>query len=54
MGEGYGATLAGLIMADDMEGLFNCGTLVNPVTDWMHTGEFSQKSGRCTFVEWIC
>ena len=39
LGEGYGATLAGLIMAADTEGLVKCGALINPVTDWRHTGE---------------
>ena len=39
LGEGYGATLAGLIMAADTEGLVKCGALINPVTDWRHMGE---------------
>jgi hypothetical protein len=41
LGEGYGATLAGLIMASDTEGLVKCGALINPVTDWRHMGEFA-------------
>ena len=39
LGEGYGPTLAGLIMAADTEGLVKCGALINPVTDWRHMGE---------------
>ena len=33
IGEGLGATLVGLMIAMDTEGLVQCGVMVNPVTD---------------------
>ena len=39
LGEGYGATLAGLAMAQDRQGVIGCAALVNPLTDWTLVGQ---------------
>ena len=39
VGEGLGASLVGFMMAQDTEGLVQCGVMINPVTDWRNVGK---------------